>query len=165
MGPSHLPLARFYGARGPSASGAAAGPASSSGARRPRPAPRALHRGLRERGGREAERAASGPRLPRFLPALAQWGRVAPRAAPGSPRGHPAGRLPSARSPPPPLARSPAAPAAVPFTLSAVYGPSPPPRPALGPGISSLFITYFDPASLCPRFLRKLYCPRSRVFD
>lgn len=43
--------------------------------------------------------------------------------------------------------------------------PSPPPRLAFGLGISSLFITYFDPASLCPRFLRKFYCPRSRVFD
>lgn len=42
---------------------------------------------------------------------------------------------------------------------------SPPPRPAFGLGISSLFITYFDPASLCLRFLRKFYCPRSRVFD
>lgn len=29
----------------------------------------------------------------------------------------------------------------------------------------NFFITYFDPASLCPRFLRKFYCPRSRVFD
>lgn len=90
-------------------------------------------------------------------------GGVAPPAAPGSPPGSPARFLPSALFPPPQLAPGP--PPRLPFTLSAVYCLSPPPRLAFGLGISSLFITYFDPASLCPRFLRKFYCPRSRVFD
>lgn len=44
----------------------------------------------------------------------------------------------------------------------------PSPGPGLQPGgdfLTFFFITYFDPASLCPRFLRKFYCPRSRLFD
>lgn len=132
-------------------------------ARRPQP-PRELSAGPPGQwgeGGRESSELAPAPQFPPGLCAVGASLLPRPRAPLGDTR--PASFLPSALVPPPP-ARSPAAPR-FPFTLSAVYCLSPPPRLAFGLGISSLFITYFDPASLCPRFLRKFYCPRSRVFD
>lgn len=157
------PRALLPAGRGPSGPG----PASSSGARRPP----ALRRGLRERGGgggRESgERVPAAPRPP----GLGAVGARRSCRGPGLPSGTPAGFLPSSRPscrPPPssPARSRPAAPAAAPLHIVRRLWPSPPLPPAgPRPGVSSLFITYFDPASLCPRFLRTLYCPRSRVFD
>lgn len=128
-----------------------------------RPLP-GLSEGLRGRGGREAERTASWSLSPGFPLDLTEWGGAPPAASvslSGAPSCLPSFlRLPSA------LACSLAiAAVSLHIVRSLLPLPSPPPRLAFGLGISSLFITYFDPASLCPRFLRKFYCPRSRVFD
>ena len=140
------------------------GPASSSPSRRPASSSQAFGPGLRGRGGREAERAASWSLRPGFPLDLTEWGG-APPAASASRSGAPS-CLPSFLRLPSALACSPAiAAVSLHIVRSLLPLPSPPPRLAFGLGISSLFITYFDPASLCPRFLRKFYCPRSRAFD
>lgn len=145
----------------------AAGPRPHQLLSRPLPVSgRAFSWGLRETGEKRAERAASRSQSPCSPHDLKKWGQSSSgglslpfqstQLSPFPPTLLP---LPSSRPalrPPPQF----------PFTLSAVYCLSPPrPLLAFGLGISSLFITYFDPASLCPRFLRKFYCPRSRVFD
>ena len=115
----------------------------------------------RGKGGRESGELVPAPRVRLDL---TEWGG-APPAASASRSGAPS-CLPSFLRLPSALACSPAiAAVSLHIVRSLLPLPSPPPRLAFGLGISSLFITYFDPASLCPRFLRKFYCPRSRAFD
>lgn len=140
---------------------APAPPTLPAGRRQPFPGPSARASGRRRRRRPKAARRSLHPSPLQDL----EERRRSPPAASVSPSGAPSW-LPSFLS----LSSSPtrslaAAAVSLHIVRSLLPLPSPPPRLAFGLCISSLFITYFDPASLCPRFLRKFYCPRSRVFD